>query len=78
MDEGWYRFAMVVVAFFGVWEGVITLIFRLWTDKEPTALTAANHLDAPWCYIVAAGAIVVALALLAVLGNARAKVLAKS
>jgi hypothetical protein len=78
MDEGWYRFAMVIVAFFGTWEGIITIIFRLWTDKGPTVLTAANHLAAPWCYIVAGGAIMVALALFAVLANARNKVLQKA
>lgn len=66
-----YRLAMVVVTFFGIWEGVIALILELWTDKGPTVLTAANYLAAPWCYVVAGGAIVVALLLLAALDKGR-------
>ncbi|MET7279698.1 hypothetical protein ABZS29_15785 [Kribbella sp. NPDC005582] len=73
MDEAMYRLVMLVVAVFGIWEGLIALIFRLWTDKRPNLLTAANYLDAPWCYVVAAGIIVVALLLLAVLEKGRAR-----
>jgi len=73
MDEGMYRLVMVVVGFFGIWEGIIALIYRLWTDKRPNLLTAANYLDAPWCYVVAGGTIVVAGLLLAVLEKGRAR-----
>ena len=68
-----YRLVMVIVAFFAIWEGVIALIYRLWTEKQPNLLTAANYLDAPWCYVVAAGTILVALPLLAVLEKRRAR-----
>jgi len=77
MDEGWYRLMMVGVAYGGIWEGVIAITFRLFTSKEPSALTAANYLDAPWCYVVAGVVIVVALALLSRLHTARMKVMAK-
>ncbi|WP_405056528.1 hypothetical protein OG474_27770 [Kribbella sp. NBC_01505] len=73
MNEGMYRLVMFVVAFLGIWEGIVALIFRLWTDKGPSVLTAANYLDAPWCYVVAAGTIVVAFILLAVLEQGRAR-----
>ncbi|MEU4393720.1 hypothetical protein [Kribbella sp. NPDC023855] len=78
MDEGMYRLAMVGVAFLGIWEGLLTIIFRLFTSRPPNWLTAANHLDSPWCYVVAGGVIAVAVVLLSALDTARKKVLAKA
>jgi hypothetical protein len=46
--------------------------------EQPNWLTAANYLDSPWCYVVAAGVIAVAVALLSVLDRAHKKVLAKA
>ncbi len=75
MDEGMYRLAMLLVAVAGIWEGLIAVIFRLFTDKGPSVMTAANYLDAPWCYVVAGLVVVVALGLLSVLDKAHKRVL---
>ncbi|MBB4693643.1 hypothetical protein [Paractinoplanes abujensis] len=72
MDDGWYRLAMLLTLVAGVWEGPIAILFRLFTDKGPNALVAANYLPAPWCYVVAVAAAGVAFAVLAVLENRRA------
>ncbi|MBG0814064.1 hypothetical protein [Planomonospora sp. ID82291] len=67
MDEAWYRLGMLLTLAAGIWEGPMAVIFRLFTDKEPNILTAANYLPEPWCYVAAAGATVAALAVIAVL-----------
>ncbi|MFD9890405.1 hypothetical protein ACFWY9_13760 [Amycolatopsis sp. NPDC059027] len=77
MDEGWYRLGMAVVGIAGFWEGVMAIIFRLFTDKEPSVMSAANYLPAPWCYVVAGGIVVVAFAIVAALDSAHKKVLAR-
>ncbi|WP_157518071.1 hypothetical protein [Herbidospora mongoliensis] len=67
MNEAWYRVAMLLTLVAGIWEGPIAIIFRVFTDKGPSWLVAANYLPAPWCYVVAVAAAVVALAVIAVL-----------
>lgn len=67
MNEAWYRLAMLVTLIVGIWEGPMAIIFRVFTDKGPTVLTAANHLPAPWCYLAAVAAALVAFAVIAVL-----------
>ncbi|MFD1370786.1 hypothetical protein [Actinoplanes sichuanensis] len=67
MNEAGYRFAMIITLAIGFWEGPMAIIFRVFTDKEPTLLTAANHLPSPWCYMAAVAATVAAFALIAVL-----------
>ncbi|MFC4531813.1 hypothetical protein [Sphaerisporangium dianthi] len=67
MNEAWYRLAMLVTLIAGVWEGPMAIIFRVFTDKGPNALVAANYLPAPWCYIVAVAAAAAAFAVIAVL-----------
>ncbi|WP_433788933.1 hypothetical protein [Actinoplanes sp. CA-252034] len=66
-NEGWYRLAMVVTLALGFWEGPMAIVFRVFTDKGPTVLTAANHLPSPWCYVAAVAAAGVAFAVIAVL-----------
>jgi hypothetical protein len=58
---------MVVALFLGVWEGVMAIIFRMFTDKGPNPLVAANYLSSPWCYVVAVAAAVTAFTVIAVL-----------
>ncbi|GII55051.1 hypothetical protein Pth03_34400 [Planotetraspora thailandica] len=74
MGEAWYRLGMLLALAAGVWEGPLAIIFRLFTDKEPTVLTAANYLSAPWCYVGAVGAMIIALGVIVVLdaGHKRA------
>ncbi|MEV4283663.1 hypothetical protein [Actinoplanes xinjiangensis] len=67
MNEAWYRLAMIVVLAVGFWEGPMAIIFRVFTDKGPTLLTAANHLPSPWCYVAAGAAAGAAVALIALL-----------
>ena len=67
MNEAWYRLAMLVTLLIGVWEGPMAIIFRVFTDKGPNALVAANYLPGPWCYVAAVAAALVALAVIAVL-----------
>lgn len=67
MNEAWYRLAMLVTLLIGVWEGPMAIIFRVFTDKGPNALVAANYLPSPWCYVAAVAAALVALAVIAVL-----------
>lgn len=67
MNEGWYRLAMLLTLVAGVWEGPMAIIFRAFTDKGPNVLLAANYLPAPWCYVVAVAAALVAFAVIAVL-----------
>ncbi|MBG0831601.1 hypothetical protein HS041_28115 [Planomonospora sp. ID67723] len=73
MDEGWYRLAMLVTLIAGVWEGPMAIIFRVFTDKGPNPLVAANYLPAPWCYVVAVAAAAIALAVIAVLDTRHKK-----
>jgi hypothetical protein len=77
VDEAWYRLGMVVVLFLGVWEGVIAIIFRVFTDKGPNPLVAVNYLPGPWCYVVAVAAVVTAFVVIAVLETRRKEVLAR-
>ncbi|MFF3443040.1 hypothetical protein [Streptosporangium sp. NPDC002721] len=70
MNEAWYRLAMLLVLAAGVWEGPLAIVFRVFTDKAPSALTAANYLPAPWCYLAATGATVAALGVIALLDAA--------
>ena len=67
MDDAGYRLAMLLTLVAGTWEGPIAIIFRVFTDKGPNALVAANYLPAPWCYVVAVAAAGVAFAVIAVL-----------
>ncbi|WP_062430613.1 hypothetical protein [Herbidospora daliensis] len=67
MNEAWYRLAMLLTLVAGVWEGPIAIIFRVFTDKGPSWLVAANYLPEPWCYVVAVTAAAVAFAVIAVL-----------
>ena len=76
MDDGWYRLAMLVTLFAGIWEGPIAIIFRVFTDKGPHVMVAANYLSSPWCYVAAVVAAVVAFAVIAVLETRRKKVMA--
>jgi hypothetical protein len=71
VNEAWYRLAMLLTLIAGVWEGPMAIIFRVFTDKGPNALVAANYLPAPWCYIVAVVAAAVAFAVIAVLETRR-------
>jgi hypothetical protein len=75
VDDGWYRLAMVLTLFLGIWEGPIAIIFRLFTDKGPNVMVAANYLSSPWCYLGALPATVVAFAAIAVLETRRKKVM---
>ncbi|MDT3400254.1 hypothetical protein RKE29_27175 [Streptomyces sp. B1866] len=77
MDEGWYRLLSVLVAVPGLWEGPLSVAYRLAGDGGGTWLRAPNYLAAPWCYLAAVGATVVALALLAVLDEGRRRALAR-
>lgn len=77
MNEAWYRLAMILVATAGIWEGVIAVIFKIFTDKAPGAATAVNYLPEPWCYLAAAGVVTVALVALGLLDTAHKRVLAK-
>ena len=76
MDEAWYRVGMVVALFLGVWEGPIAIIFRVFTDKGPNPLVAANYLAGPWCYVVAGAAAVIAFGVIAFLETRRTRALA--
>lgn len=71
MDDAGYRLAMLLTLAAGVWEGPIAIIFRVFTDKEPMFLTAANHLPSPWCYVAAAAAAGAAFAVIAALETRR-------
>ena len=75
MDDGWYRLAMLLTLFAGIWEGPIAIIFRVFTDKGPNVMVAANYLPSPWCYVAAVAATVVAFAVIAVLEIRRKKVM---
>lgn len=71
MDDGYYRLAMLLTLVAGFWQGPMAIIFRVFTDKEPNVLVAANYLPAPWCYVVAVAAAGVAFAVIAVLETRR-------
>ncbi|MGJ6962958.1 hypothetical protein ACSDR0_13710 [Streptosporangium sp. G11] len=77
MNEAWYRLGMLLVLAAGVWEGPIAIIFRLFTDKAPNVLTAANYLPAPWCHVAAAGAMIAAFALIVLLDAGHKRALAR-
>lgn len=77
MDEGWYRLGMLLTLVVGFWEGVMAVVFRLFTDKDPSVMTAVNYLAAPWCYVAAAGVAAVAFAVIAVLDAGHKKALAR-
>jgi hypothetical protein len=64
---------MAGVGCLGLWEGVLAIVFRLVTHKPANWLTAANYLPAPWCYLAAVGAALLAYGVLAVLDSARKK-----
>ncbi len=66
---------MLLTLIAGIWEGPMAIIFRVFTDKGPNALLAANYLPAPWCYVVAVAAAVVAFAVIAVLDTRHKKVM---
>ncbi|WP_433832774.1 hypothetical protein ACQP2E_17005 [Actinoplanes sp. CA-015351] len=66
MNEAWYRLAMLLVLVAGVWEGPVAIVFSL-LGRDPSWLTAANYLDAPWRYVAAVAAAGVAFAIIAVL-----------
>ncbi|MER5785654.1 hypothetical protein ABT104_28660 [Streptomyces mobaraensis] len=57
MDEAGYRLGMAVAFMLGLWEGVIAIVYRAFTDKEAGVMTAVDYLPTPWCY-VAGGAVV--------------------
>ncbi|SNY36994.1 hypothetical protein [Paractinoplanes atraurantiacus] len=78
MDDGWYRLAMILTLFIGIWQGPIAIIFRVFTDKEPSWLVAANYLPAPWCYIVAVAAGAFAFVVIAVLETRRKRAVAQT
>ncbi|WP_430782432.1 hypothetical protein [Actinoplanes sp. G11-F43] len=71
MDDGWYRLAMLLTLAAGVWEGPIAIIFRVFTDKGPSVMVAANYLPAPWCYAAATAAALAAFAVIALLETRR-------
>ncbi|MFI9202290.1 hypothetical protein [Streptomyces sp. NPDC053048] len=75
MDEGWYRLGMLLVLVAGFWEGVMAIVFRVFTDKEPSVMTAVNYLPAPWCHIAAVAVMIVAFAVIAVLDARHKRVL---
>ncbi|AGZ42407.1 hypothetical protein [Actinoplanes friuliensis] len=77
MDDGWYRLGMLLTLAAGIWEGPIAIIFRAFTDKKPTVLTAANYLPAPWCYLAAVAAAAAAFAVIAALETRRRKATAE-
>lgn len=77
MNEAWYRLGMLLVLAAGVWEGLLAIVFRVFTDKAPNALTAANYLPAPWCYLAAVGATIVAFAVIVFLEAAHRRALAR-
>ncbi|MET8143620.1 hypothetical protein ABZU32_25240 [Sphaerisporangium sp. NPDC005288] len=68
---------MLLVLAAGVWEGPIAIVFRLFTDRAPNLLTAANYLPTPWCYLTAVGATLTALALVALLDTKHKKVISR-
>jgi hypothetical protein len=67
MNEAWYRLGMILTLAVGVWEGAMAIIFKLFTDKGPSVMTAVNYLPSPWCYLAAVGVMAAALAVIAVL-----------
>ena len=68
MNEAWFRLLMLLTLIAGVWQGPMAVIFRVFTDKGPNVLVAANYLPSPWCYVVAVVvAAVVAFAVIALL-----------
>lgn len=73
MSDAGYRGIMAVVGCLGVWEGIVAIVFRLFTHKPPNWLTAANYLPTPWCYVAAVGAALLAYGVLALLDSARKK-----
>jgi hypothetical protein len=73
VDDGWYRLAMILTLIAGIWEGPIAIIFRVFTDKGPSVMVAANYLPSPWCYVAAGAAAVAAFAVIAVLDTRRKK-----
>ncbi|WP_367135674.1 MULTISPECIES: hypothetical protein [Streptomyces] len=77
MHEAWYRFMSIVVCVVGVWEGPMTIIYRLVSDDGGSVMRAANYLSSPWCYVVAVVAGLFAYAVLAVLDAGRKKALAR-
>ncbi|MFJ9416162.1 hypothetical protein ACIRPT_18550 [Streptomyces sp. NPDC101227] len=77
MNEGWYRLLSVLTAFLGFWQGPMAIFYRLTRDDTGDPMRAANYLDNPWCYIIAAAVIAVCLTLLAVLDKGRKKALAR-
>ncbi|MER5646641.1 hypothetical protein [Streptosporangium sp. NPDC002524] len=77
MNEAWYRLGMLLVLAAGVWEGPLAIVFRVFTDKAPNVLTAANYLPAPWCYVAAVGATIVAFAVIVLLDAAHKRATAR-
>ncbi|MCA6096567.1 hypothetical protein LE181_30955 [Streptomyces sp. SCA3-4] len=77
MNEGWYRLGMLLVLVAGFWEGVMAVVLRLFTDKGPGVMTAANYLPGPWCYVAAAAVVAAAFAVIALLDAGHRKVLAR-
>ena len=75
MNEGWYRLGMLLVLVAGAWEGAMAIVFRLFTAKGPSVLTAANYLPSPWSYLVAVGAMIAAVAVIAALDTGHKKAL---
>ncbi|RJQ79007.1 hypothetical protein D5S17_11380 [Pseudonocardiaceae bacterium YIM PH 21723] len=78
MDEGYYRLIMSLVGCAGVYEGPVAVFHRVWLHKEPHWLTAANYLSAPWCYVVAAGATLIAVVILGILDQGRKRAVLRS
>lgn len=78
MNEAWYRLAMILVATIGIWQGVMAIIFKLFTNKGPSVMTAVNYLPIPWCYLAAIGVIVATLVVLGVLDTLHKRALARS
>jgi hypothetical protein len=78
VNDAWYRLAMLLTLAVGVWEGPIAIIFRVFTDREPSPLVAANYLPAPWCYVVAVAAAALAFAVIALLQTRRRKAVSAS
>ncbi|MCQ8768526.1 hypothetical protein [Streptomyces telluris] len=77
MHEAWYRVLSIAALVVGVWEGPLSIVYRLVSDDEGTVLRAANYLPSPWCYVVATAAALLTFGVLAVLDAGREKALAR-
>ncbi|MBC2879134.1 MULTISPECIES: hypothetical protein [Streptomyces] len=77
MDEAGYRLGMVVAFTLGLWEGVIAIVYRAFTDKGPGVMTAVNYLPSPWCYVAGAAVVVAAAVIVEALDRGRKRLPAR-